>query len=123
MDLSTTDLLLLLGVTAIAAGIGRTIHRLIRRDTSARTPAPHPGAPRAEPVRATASLPVGESAGTGRHHASDDLLQAVTYRLSLDRRARARVPEVALDRPRTNAPEVADLALNVLRRSRPGQAT
>ncbi|HEX8344325.1 MAG TPA: hypothetical protein VF657_06210, partial [Actinoplanes sp.] len=37
--------------------------------------------------------PVDDTAGAGRHHVPDELLRAVTYRLSQDRVARARVPQ------------------------------
>jgi hypothetical protein len=43
------------------------------------------------PDAGVGALP-GDPADTGRHHVPDALLQARTYQLSADRRARARVP-------------------------------
>lgn len=44
---------------------------------------------------AAAERAADDLADTGRHHVPDELLQAATYRLSADRRARARVPGAA----------------------------
>ncbi len=106
MDFSTDDVLFVLGGIELAACVGCALYWLIGRGAEAR-PARTPA--RRVPATARTHLRTGHAGGpqpvstshrtvgddlddTGRHHVPDALLQASTYRLSADRRARAKVP-------------------------------
>jgi hypothetical protein len=119
MDLSSHDVLFLLGAIELAACAGCALYWLIGRGPEARGPGsprrraarppdagpaavaagpapepPPPASASASPVGPgpAAAAPVDDLADTGRHHVPDGLLHSVTYRLSADLRARARVP-------------------------------
>lgn len=113
MDLSTNDVLFLLGVVELAACVGCALYWLIGRDSAARPARQARRTTRPAPARSTpavsapavsipaVSIPApsrqvpDEVSDTGRHHVPDELLHSTTYRLPADRRARARVPEPA----------------------------
>jgi hypothetical protein len=88
MDLSDNDVLLLLGGIALAACVACAWYRPAGRGATARRRSPAARTHRPAERRVT-RIDVEDS---GRHRVPEALLQAPTYRLSADRRARARVP-------------------------------
>lgn len=124
MDLSTNDVLFLLGATEVAACVGCALYWLLGRGSEARParrkppsrsarPAParrraareergateaaaQPPAVPAEAVGAAGHATDSDLSDTGRHHVPDELLHSPTYRLSADLRARAKVPATDL---------------------------
>ncbi len=118
MDISTNDVLFLLGAIEVVACLGCALYWLIGRGAEAR-PARRVGAARRAPVRrrvsrerpeapmvapqapavAAEAVPAAEPdelSDSGRHHVPDHLLHSPTYRLSADLRARAKVPGQAV---------------------------